>query len=102
MRVDFSLFSKIGEGIALAKELTAWYNFAKQELPILRTPCINALITFKKVCVAAEIAANKTGTPIDDGVVEFFDSIADQLLKVFHATDDYNRMMELDKLTQPK
>ncbi len=102
MRIDFSWFGKISEGVALVKELTAWWQFAKTELPLLKTPAINLLIQFKKVCVVAEAAAKKTGTPIDDGVVEFFDSIADQLLKVFHAEDDYQRMIALDNATKPQ
>ena len=102
MKINFGIFKKISGAVSVAlelKKLVALWDDCKSLGPLLeemRAPARNLLIEFRKKVDAAEAAAAATENEIDDKIVAGLKGVADWLLDIFHAEDDYQRMKDLD------
>ena len=113
MRFDVDLLRRIlGMGKGAALTLYALYQNARLGYDIfmnLRAMCgsqLQALLVQARKALNPAIAAAKatTNTKIadyDDYVVGCLVAIVDWLLKVFHAQDDYDRLLALDNAVAP-
>lgn len=110
MRFDVNMIRRVlGMGKGLALTLYAFYRNAKLAFDIfrnLRTMCGSQLqallVQARKALNPAVAAAEATvGTKLDDYLVNCLVVMADWLLKVFHAKDDYDRLLALDVAVDP-
>jgi len=111
MKLNFNVFGKIGNAIAIAMELKkflALWQSCKSLTPLffecrkaVAVPLVNLLIEFRKKVAEAEVVAAETKNKTDDMLIGWLASFADQVLEFFHADDDYLRMVALDDATKP-
>ena len=112
MKLNFGIFNKINNAVALALELKQYLALwedcktLKPEFDIclesIRTPLRNLMIEFRKKVARAELTAAATKTTIDDKFVGIIANGADKAMVVFHCKDDYDKMVELDNAVKLK
>ena len=111
MRFDIDLLRRIlgmGKGVALT--LYALYQNVRLGYDIfmnLRAMCgsqLQALLVQARKALNPSIAAAEatTNTKLDDYVIGCLVTCVDWLLKVFHAQDDYDRLLALDNAVAPQ
>ena len=110
MRLDINMLRRIlGMGKGAALTLYTLYQNARLAYDIfmnLRAMCgaqLQALLEQARKALNPAIASAEatTNTKVDDYVVGCLVSLLDWLLKVFHAQDDYDRLLALDKAVTP-
>ena len=112
MKLNFGIFSKIGNAVAIALELKkflALWESCKSLIPLflecrkaVAIPLVNLLIEFRKKIAEGEEVAAGTKNKTDDMIMGWLAAFADQILEFFHADDDYQRMVELDNAVKLK
>ena len=111
MKLNFNVFSKIGNAVAIALELKkflALWESCKTLLPLflecrraVAVPLVNLLIEFRKKVAEGEEVAAGTKNTTDDMLMGWLAGFADQVLEFFHCLDDYQEMKKLDDAVKP-